>query len=168
LADALTVCNPLGEFSAQAENAGSAPTMANVFDVAAYILATKGEITAWKLQKLIYYSQAWSLIWDDKPLFRERIEAWANGPVSPDLYREHRGAFTVAQIRQGDPSKLDKDARDTIDAVLHHYGDKSSQWLSDLTHREDPWRNARTGLQDGERGQVEITLGAMADYYGRL
>ena len=142
--------------------------MATVFDVAAYILARRGEMTAWKLQKLVYYSQAWSLIWDDRPLFRERIEAWANGPVSPDLYGAHRGAFSVAQIQQGNAGNLDEAARETIDAVLGHYGDKSSQWLSDLTHREDPWRNARSGLQDGERGQVEITHGAMADYYGRL
>ena len=52
----------------------------NVLDIAAYILCKQGAMTAMKLQKLVYYSQAWSLVWDDKPLFRERIEAWANGP----------------------------------------------------------------------------------------
>ena len=49
--------------------------MANVFDVAACILKQKGPMTAMKLQKLLYYSQAWSLVWDEKPLFPERIEA---------------------------------------------------------------------------------------------
>ena len=43
--------------------------MATVFDVAAYILAKRGEMTAWKLQKLVYYSQAWSLVWDQRPIF---------------------------------------------------------------------------------------------------
>jgi uncharacterized phage-associated protein len=142
--------------------------MANVFDVAACILAKRGGMTAWKLQKLVYYSQAWSLVWDEKPAFNEHIEAWANGPVCPDLYAAHRGAFIVGQIDRGDPSRLSKDAIETIDAVLEHYGDRSSQWLSDLTHREDPWRDARRGLPDGERGNVEITKGALADYYGRL
>jgi uncharacterized phage-associated protein len=142
--------------------------MATVFDVAAYILARKGEITAWKLQKLVYYSQAWSLVWDERPLFRERIEAWANGPVCPELYAAHRGAFVVLQIRQGNEGRLDADARETIDAVLSYYGDKSSQWLSDLTHREPPWRDAREGFSDGERGNAEISHGAMADYYGSL
>jgi uncharacterized phage-associated protein len=142
--------------------------MATVFDVAACILTKRGGMTAWKLQKLIYYSQAWSLVWDERPLFNERIEAWANGPVCPDLYAAHRGAFMVTQIDRGDPSRLGGDAIETIDAVLEHYGDKSSQWLSDLTHREDPWRDARRGLPDGERGNVEITKGALADYYGRL
>lgn len=139
-----------------------------VHDTAAYILSKKGPMTAWKLQKLVYYSQAWSLVWDERPLFEECVEAWANGPVSPDLYKEHRGSFVVEKIARGNAAALDKDARETVDAVLEHYGDKTSQWLSDLTHREDPWRNARRGMADGERGNVEITLGAMADYYGKL
>ena len=142
--------------------------MATVFDVAAYILAKKGEMTTWKLHKLVYYSQAWSLVWDERPLFAERIEAWANGPVCPDLYATHRGSFTVRRVSRGDARRLIKDARETIDAVLDHYGSKTSQWLSDLTHREDPWRNARRGIPDGERGRSRITNGALADYYGSL
>ena len=57
--------------------------MATAHDVAAYILQKKGEMTAMKLQKLVYYSQAWSVVWDERPLFHEKIEAWANGPVVP-------------------------------------------------------------------------------------
>lgn len=71
-----------------------------VRDVAAYILewfASRGEnsITSWKLQKLVYYCQAWSLVWDEDPLFPEQIQAWADGPVCPDLYREHRRKFRI-------------------------------------------------------------------------
>ena len=58
-------------------------------------------MTTMKLQKLIYYSQAWSLVWDEKPLFAERIEAWANGPVCPDLYNLHRGRYTVDDEEMG-------------------------------------------------------------------
>jgi uncharacterized phage-associated protein len=142
--------------------------MATVFDVAAYILAKRGEMTTWKLQKLIYYCQAWSLVWDERPMFNERIEAWANGPVCPALYGMHRGMFTIAAVDRGDLSNLDPAARETIDAVVADYGNKSSQWLSDLTHQEEPWRLARRGIPDGERSNSEITLGAMAEYYGRL
>ncbi|WP_307850044.1 MULTISPECIES: type II toxin-antitoxin system antitoxin SocA domain-containing protein [unclassified Saccharopolyspora] len=42
-------------------------------------------MTAMKLQKLVYYSQAWHLVWDERPLFDEPVQAWANGPVVPDL-----------------------------------------------------------------------------------
>ena len=50
--------------------------MAEVLDVAAYILKKQGPMTAMKLQKLVYYCQAWSLVWQSKPLFPNDIEAW--------------------------------------------------------------------------------------------
>jgi uncharacterized phage-associated protein len=142
--------------------------MANVHDVAAYILRKQGAMTAMKLQKLAYYSQAWSLVWDEKPLFRQRIEAWANGPVVPELYESHRGKFEVRTWPQGNPGNLTLEAKETIGAVLAHYGNKSSQWLSDLTHQEGPWVDARRGLPPGARGNNEITHAAMAEFYGSL
>lgn len=142
--------------------------MATVYDVAAYILQQKGPMTAWKLQKLVYYAQAWSLVWDQRPLFGERIEAWANGPVVADLYKIHRGMFIVDALPVGDPSNLDAAAIETIDAVLDYYGDQHPQWLSDLTHMEAPWREARGDLQPGARCNTEITPDEMALYYESL
>ena len=55
--------------------------MATVFDAAKFILERKGQMSTMKLQKLCYYAQVWSLVWDDYPLFDEDFEAWANGPV---------------------------------------------------------------------------------------
>ena len=52
--------------------------------------------------------------------------------------------------------------------MLGYYGDKSAQWLIDLTHSEEPWKQARVGLAPGERGNREITHAAMADYYSGL
>lgn len=143
--------------------------MVNVFDVAQYILVKSGRLTAWKLQKLCYYAQAWSLVWDDAPLFKERIEAWANGPVIPALYKKHQGQFYVSCVG-GDPSKLNEVQGETVDAVLKTYGNKTSQWLSELSHREEPWRNARRrgNLSLGERGDSEIRQDDMAEYYGGL
>jgi uncharacterized phage-associated protein len=142
--------------------------MPNVFDVAAYILKKHGSMTAMKLQKLVYYSQAWSLVWDDNPLFLDEIEAWANGPVVPVLYDWHRGSYNVTNCTKGDPASLNTDQIETVDSVLEFYGDKSSQWLSDLTHSEDPWRDARKGLLPSERGNHKITHASMAEYYSRI
>ena len=137
-------------------------------DVCAYILAKTGTITTMKLQKLLYYSQAWSLVWDESPLFAEPIEAWANGPVVREVYEGHRGEFSVATWPSGDAAKLSKDQRDTVDAVVKFYADKSAQYLSDLTHAEPPWKDARQGMAPGERGSTAITHAAMAEYYGSL
>lgn len=140
----------------------------NVHDVAAYILKKQGEMSAMKLQKLVYYSQAWSLVWDEKPLFKAKIEAWANGPVVRALYDKHKGLFTVKTWPDGDRSKVTGEAKKTIDSVLDFYGDKSGQWLSELTHKERPWLDAREGLSDDARSDREITLAALEEYYGAL
>jgi len=143
--------------------------VARVIDVAAYILNKQGSMTAMKLQKLVYYSQAWSLVWDERPLFQARIEAWANGPVARVLYYEHQGKFRVSRKSiEGSARALSPQERETVDAVLAYYGEKPSQWLSDLTHAEGPWLGARAGLQAGERGNREITKASMAEYYGGL
>ena len=139
----------------------------SVDDVAAYILQKTGPMSAMKLQKLVYYSQAWSLVWDERPLFPERIEAWANGPVVRHLYDKHRGVFELSSWI-GRPENLDQDARETVDSVVQHYGPMKAQWLSHLTHQEHPWRDARHGLREGERGSSEITQAALMEYYHGL
>jgi len=142
--------------------------MVSAHDVTAYILARQGPLTAMKLQKLVYYAQAWSLCWDEAPLFDEEIQAWANGPVVPELFREHEGIYTIQDWPKGDPSRLSPQQAETVDAVLDYYGDQSSQWLSDLTHSEAPWNAARTGLSANERGNRVITHDSMAWYYQGL
>lgn len=109
-------------------------------------------------------------MWDERPLYGERIEAWANGPVVPVLYNLHRGQFLVHDWPHGRTAELDDAARATIDRVLAFYGDKTPQWLSDLSHAEKPWRAARdrVGAAPGERCSAEITLADMAEFYGSL
>ena len=139
-----------------------------VFDVAAYILQKTGSMTTMKLQKLVYYSQVWSLVWDEKQLFEENIEAWANGPVVRELFDYHRGMYEISAMPIGNPRLLNQEQQETVDAVLEYYGDKSAQWLIELTHMEDPWIQARKGLPKLERGNRIIPLGTMADYYSSL
>ena len=142
--------------------------MANILDVAKYILEKRGTMTTMKLQKLVYYSQAWSLVWDEKPIFEERIEAWASGPVVRELYEEHKGEFLIPDLGKGNIDNLKSEERETIDAILQAYGDKPAQWLSDLTHMEKPWNEAREGIPIGQNCDNEITLASMVEYYGSL
>ena len=139
-----------------------------VFDVAAYVISKLGPMSAMKLQKLVYYCQAWSLIWDEVPLFPERIEAWTNGPVIPDLFACHRGQFIVEEIPVGNLDNLNSTQKETIDAVLQFYGDKPAQWLIDLSHSEKPWQDTRKGLSEMESSNREIRLEIIVEYYSSL
>lgn len=143
-------------------------SVANAIDVAQYILERNGPMTTMKLQKLTYYCQAWNIAWRDDVLFDEKIEAWTDGPVAPALWRRHRGAFRVSSVSGGDSSRLTKDDKTTIRAVLKYYGDKSPQWLIDLTHQEDPWRLARAEVPDDVGSNNEITPESMGRYYSSL
>lgn len=142
--------------------------MASAHDAAAYILSKQAPVSTWKLQKLVYYSQAWQLAWEDKPLFDEQIQAWANGPVVYELFDKHRGQFSVSQWPWGDSANLTKDERDTIDAVLKGYGGMDGRQLSHLTHAEDPWREARAGLDPTDRSNTAISFATMQAFYATL
>jgi uncharacterized phage-associated protein len=142
--------------------------MASAHDVAAYILGEKGSMSTWKLQKLVYYAQAWHLAWEDEPLFAEPIQAWANGPVVRALYNVHSGRFTVGEWPRGDASTLSKEERETIDAVLGSYGTLTGRQLSHLTHAEDPWREAREGLSPTARSTRVIETETMQQFYSAL
>ena len=121
-----------------------------------------------KLQKLVYYCQAWSLVWDERPLFAEPIEAWANGPVIPALLAVHRGKVRVNCVPGGDARSVDPLGREAIDAVLAAYGGETAYTLTAMTYRERPWKVARWPLPDGEPGSAEIPLDSLAEYYGEL
>ena len=131
--------------------------MVSVHDAAAYILKKQGVMSPMKLEKLVYYCQSWSLVWEERPLFGARIEAWANGPVVPELYEKHRGRYEVKDWDWGNPEALDHEEKLTVNAVIKHYAKHSAFWLSQLTHDEAPWKIARTGLADNGPSNEEIT-----------
>lgn len=140
--------------------------MVTVFDVAAYLLERRTPLSAMQLQKLVYYGQAWHLAWYGEPLFRESLRAWDGGPVCGELFNEHRGQRVVHGLSHGDSTRLEGRARQTLEAVLGFYGDFPGDWLSELSHRERPWLDARAAA-GAERSPL-ITHEAMRACYGSV
>ncbi len=144
--------------------------MANIFDVAKYITERTGEVSAMKLQKLMYYSQAWNMVWEEEPLFADDFEAWANGPVLPALYACHRGMFKVGPslFSDANSAEVTTPERGNIEKVLAFYGTKTAQWLSNLTHQETPWLEARGNTPVGAPSCTVINKSAIHEYYSSL
>ncbi len=138
-------------------------------DVASYIIKIIDDwLRTEKLQQLLYYCQAWSLVWDKKPLFKEKIRAWPNGPVVKEIYEIYEGNCFVTAWTEGEISRLNKTQRETIDSVIKYYGTKDFQWLSDLIHKEEPWKKARLGLKLFQPSNKIITHASMMEYYSGL
>ena len=146
--------------------------MANIFDVARYILQKENKMTAMKLQKLCYYSQAWNSVWEERPLFSNVFQAWENGPVSPDLYHWHKGQFTVEKNNALDlycDNNITSEEIESIDCVLRDYKKYTAQQLSDLTHQEKPWKETYNKYKDiSGRCSAEIPISLMHEFYSGL
>lgn len=136
-----------------------------VDDVAAALVGRLGSMETMKLQKLLYYAQAWHLAATDEPLFADAVEAWKDGPVVPEVWRAHKRSFKVHNWPEGDPAAVRGSAAAVLEVVAELYGNLSGDDLSRLTHDELPWRAARGGLPEGARSSQSISLAVMRDFY---
>jgi uncharacterized phage-associated protein len=141
--------------------------MAHVSDVARYILERQGPVTTLKLQKLVYYVQAWAIA-NGSPLFSDAIKAWAQGPVVPALFHAHKGRRSVTADDMGAraPASLTEQQRAHIDSVLAYYGNLPPAYLSKLTHFESPWREARAEGEKSGQDSPPIPVAAIRAFYG--
>lgn len=125
-------------------------------------------LTHLRLQKLLYYVQGWSLAVRNRPIFGDRIEAWSWGPVVPRVWRKFKQYGDTHIISsQDEPAaqNLSEKDRSFIGRVWDAYKEFSAFKLSDMTHQEPPWRDAREGLPDSSPSTAEISLGAMRTYF---
>jgi len=125
-------------------------------------------ITNKKLQKLVYYAQAWSLVLNNKRLFPDKIEAWIHGPAIRELYfKFNKFGFKPIEINLNKDveNKLAKEDKELIEEVWRVYGKCDAEYLEFLTHSELPWQKAREGLDLAEPSSNEIDLDLMKEYY---
>jgi len=140
-------------------------------DVAKYFiyLANKDKkvITNKKLQKLVYYSQAWSLVMNDKKLFKDPIEAWVHGPAVRSLYVQYKNfGFSPIQEEVDEKTiKIPKKDRELLNEIWKVYGKLDAGYLEMLSHSEQPWQDARSGLQNHESSDNKITTKSMKSFY---
>jgi uncharacterized phage-associated protein len=126
-------------------------------------------ITHLKLQKLVYYAEAWALALFDTSLFEDEFEAWAHGPVVRSLYNEYRHCGWEPIMEEvEEPPEFEEDVQDLLQEVFRVYGEHSAKTLEKLTHREQPWRNAREGYAPEEWSNEKISKEDMKEFYSRL
>ena len=142
--------------------------MPTVHDVAHYLLwladRDRTGLDHLKLQKLVYYAQAFHLGSEGTPLFDEPLHAWRHGPVSPEIwsrYRYRRGYIDPPAESAKDT--LGERQRDVVETVYERFRDSSGPDLVRRTHGEAPWQQAMTRAQDGASEVISHEL--MRTYY---
>jgi len=117
-----------------------------------------------KLQKLLYYAQAWYLVFYKNPLFDEEIQAWVHGPVVPAVFRHYKDFKWSPIARQplGDISAI---TIAHLEEVWRVYGNANAYELEKLTHSEDPWKNARAGLSADVSSYRVISKQSIRKFY---
>lgn len=160
---------------------------ANILDVARLVVLAASQkgigVTPLKLQKLLYYLQAWNLVFFNTPVFQEEPEAWVNGPEYRKVYDHYKAyqMFEFIKITSEEKAQLDErvaqmmrtigfvhEQQELFEEVLSKYGKMSSADLGLRTHNEDPWKNARNGLGIFDYSNNVITHASMAQYYCSL
>lgn len=122
-------------------------------------------ITHLKLQKLLYYAQAWSLVLLNKPMFNEEIQAWMHGPVVPEVYDEY-SKYGYNEIPKPEECVvISKEYEEVLEDVMQTYGIYQAKYLEKLTHSEKPWIEARGNLPLEARCENPISLKTMEEYY---
>jgi uncharacterized phage-associated protein len=125
-------------------------------------------LTNTRLQKLLYYVQAWAMVNRGQPIFDEKIEAWTHGPVVREVFdqlKDH-GANAIDPQQVGDFEQSPTSEQEQfIRSVWEAYKDYSTTSLREMTHNEDPWKQARNGSEATVACEHEITVHSLKTYF---
>ncbi|WP_127448765.1 Panacea domain-containing protein [Veillonella sp. 3310] len=133
--------------------------MEKVLDVAKYIINRYEEVAGvtideLKLHKLLYFVQREAIAITGNPMFKEDLEGWKYGPVSPVV----RNYFTDDGLSFIDEKEIQEENKYIVNNIIHQYGGFESWKLSDLSHQEYSWKQARIGVAPLENGNHIIKI----------
>lgn len=155
-------------------------TASDLAHIITHYINQKGDtISPKKLQKLLYYVEAWNLVYFKKPLIDEDFQAWVHGPVLPSIYHQLKeykwNNIKVVVDEEDTPDELvqsiikknhlSEDTLSLIYSVLDKYGSLNSLQLELLTHSESPWLNARKGIPPHQNCNNVISKKEMKEFY---
>lgn len=137
-----------------------------VSDFLLYECRQRGEIlTNLKLQKLIYYAQAWWLALKQEPLFSEDFEARVHGPVLPSQYQRFKKYKWSPILEEMVLPHLPKEICSHLTEIMDVFGIETAIALELMTSQESPWLEARKGIEADRPSSNVISQESMESFY---
>lgn len=139
------------------------PGYNKVQEVAYFFMSlANGDLTNAALNKLIYYAHGFSFHFLKEPLLKQKPKAWTYGPVYGQVWHDYddlvQEDFTFANVEENSPFSSEEE--EFLNAIYDAFGKYSGSVLSEMTHKEAPWKNARkrAGVAEGEPCEEPIGL----------
>ena len=140
--------------------------------ISLYIIQSPYEVTNLSLQKLLYYVKAFGFVMLQRDILNEPCEAWVHGPVFPTVYEKYkkfgREVIPNEEIDICFENFLSQEELRVIDYVLKRFGIYNGSVLRDLTHKEQPWNDARQGLKKTDRCRNIIHDEDILNYFQKM
>jgi len=147
--------------------------MYEVLDISRYIInksiSDKTPISNLKLQKLLFYVQAYFLVETGSQLFSESLVSWKYGPVVIEAYDEFKsfGALEIVdpieeytefefsddsfklniKTERFNENIIENNIKECINEVVESYESYNAIQIMRKTHQEDPWLNTENGSE---------------------
>ena len=120
-----------------------------------------------KLQRLLFYCDAYHLAYFDKELITDKFEAWVHGPVVPSQFNRFNNIdfFQNIKVKDCENIKLKSKTEQLLNEVVGIYNKCTDGHLELLVKREDPWKKTRGDIPEFKKCQKEIKLDLMKQYY---
>ena len=135
-------------------------------DIARYVIfychKHRYPISNLKLQKILYFIQAYFLVEANKPCFSDVIEAWDYCPIVPSVFEEYRiyGSLNIPCTDNGSEFRYIKsDDYDSLNRILAEVSKNTESQLKYITNNQSPWIDARKSVTK------RITNKAIKDYF---
>lgn len=136
---------------------------------ALYIIHKGYDVTNLSLQKLLYYVKSFSFIILGRDMVGDKCEAWAYGPVFPDIYNKYRELGSAVIVDYDESIDYDKllspEEKRILDYIVDCFGIFNGKVLMKMTHKERPWREAREGLPEFAPSSNVISEEVIFEYF---
>ena len=140
-----------------------------IFQIVNWFLSQATEenyITHLALQKLLYFSQGWNYVFNNRSMFQDDCEAWVHGAVYRSIYDTFK-KFKYKPLPVIDKEiKIPQDELDVLEYVKKYYFEiYNAKSLEKICHLEEPYVLTRMEYETDENSEEIIKKDLIREYY---